>query len=166
MEKEGEKKRLSWDEYFLKIAKLISERSTCPKRRADAILVKDKRILSTGHNGSLRGLSHCDEEGCLIRYVYDEKGNKHDKCMRTVHAELNAILQCACYGISANGSTLYCTFEPCDACTKAIINTGIKRIVVANTYEDEYGEASRAELTRKWLKEASIPCEKIILPKD
>ena len=156
-----EQNRLSWDEYFLKIAGVISERSTCPKRRIGAVLVRDKRILATGHNGSLKGSPHCDDVGCLIRYVYDEKGNKHDKCMRTVHAELNALLQCAHHGVSTKDSVLYATFEPCDACTKALINAGIKRIVVSKTYEDEYGEASRAELTRKWLSEAGIQLEKV-----
>jgi len=152
-----EGKRVNWDEYFVTLTKMIATRSTCPKRNVGAILVKDKRILATGHSGSVKGLEHCDKIGCLVKYIYDSEGNKHDKCVRTIHAELNAIIQCAMHGVSSKGATLYASFEPCDTCAKALINAGIKRVVVAEIYEDK----SRAELSRKWFEEAGIPVEEI-----
>jgi len=152
-----QKNRESWDEYFLKLSNQVATRSTCPKRNVGAILVRDNRILSTGHVGSVKGMKHCDDVGCLISYVYDSEGNKHDKCVRTVHAELNALIQCAFHGISSKDATLYVTHEPCDNCAKAIINAGIKKIVVSQMYEDE----SRAELSRKWFKDAGISVEEI-----
>lgn len=119
--------RPAWDEYFLGIAKVVAQRSTCLRvpDGVGAVLVRDHRILATGYAGSVAKLPHCTEVGCLI-----ENGG----CVRTVHAETNALLQAAAHGVSVSDSTAYCTMSPCWVCWKALANAGIKRIV----YRDEY----------------------------
>ena len=117
--------RPEWDSYFMKIAAAVSERSTCDRALVGCVLVLDKRILTTGFNGSPAGQEHCDEAGHLM---VDEH------CVRTIHAETNAIIQAALHGVSTRGSTCYVTHLPCINCTKALINAGITRIV----YEDAY----------------------------
>lgn len=145
----AEYKRPSWDEYFISIAKLVGTRGSCDRGRNGSVIVKDKRIVSTGYVGSPKGLPHCDEVGHLMDKVIDENGNVSKHCIRTAHAEQNAIIQAALHGVSTEGATIYIKFEPCFNCTKMIINAGIKRVVCENKYH-------KAELSRKFLKEAGI----------
>jgi len=128
--------RPSWDEYFMGITFEVAKRSTCDRARVGAIIVKDKRILTTGYNGAPRGLPHCDEVGHLLV-------NGH--CVRTLHAEQNAIIQAALHGVSTDGGTLYVTHQPCLNCAKMIINAGIRRVVYAGTYPDENSQAFMAQ---------------------
>jgi len=120
--------RPSWDEYFMGIAFEVAKRSTCLRAQVGAIIVRDKRILTTGYNGAPTGLPHCTEVGCLIV-------NGH--CVRTLHAEQNAIIQAALHGVSVQGGTMYVTHQPCLTCAKMIINAGIKRVVYGGEYPDE-----------------------------
>jgi len=129
-------KRPNLDEYFMEIAKVVSKRSTCLRRKVGAIIVKDKRILATGYNGAPSGLPHCDEIGCLREKLNIKSGERIELC-RGVHAEMNAIIQCAKFGISCEGATMYTTHFPCITCAKIIINAGIKEIVYAEDYPDE-----------------------------
>ena len=129
--KKPEIKRPSWDEYFLKVAMLVSERATCPRMHCGCVLVKDKQILSTGYNGSIPGDEHCDEAGCLV---------VDNPCIRTIHAEMNAILQCSSHGISTLGATAYVTNMPCTNCAKALITAGIKKVFIFSDYHDTMAE--------------------------
>ncbi len=124
-------RRPSWDEYFLKLAMLASERATCPRMHCGCVLVKDKFVLSTGYNGSLPGMPHCDEVGCLIV-------NGH--CVRTNHAEINALCQATRHGVTLEGATAYVSNMPCTACAKALITAGVKRVVVFSDYHDTLAE--------------------------
>jgi dCMP deaminase len=142
-------KRPSWDEYFMEIAKVIGTRGTCDRGRNGAVLVKNKRILTTGYAGAPMGLAHCDEAGHIMNDVIGPDGKISKHCVRTAHAEQNAIVQAALHGVSTNGATLYVKFEPCFACTKMIINAGIKRVVCEKMYH-------AGELTRKFFSEAGI----------
>lgn len=119
--------RPSWDRYFIEMAKTVATRSTCDRARVGAVLVLDRRILATGYNGAPGGLDHCDDVGHLMV-------NGH--CVRTIHAEVNAILQAAANGVSIEGATLYCTHSPCFNCAKALINARIKRIIFETYYAD------------------------------
>lgn len=110
------------------MAKLVRTRATCPRRRVGAVLVRENRIIATGYNGSIKGAPHCDDVGCLM---------VDDHCVRTVHAEINAILHCAVYGVSSVGATLYCTDFPCVNCAKALVQAGVRRIVYESPYPDE-----------------------------
>ena len=136
--------RPSWDEYFISIAKDVKERSTCIRRQVGAIVVKDKRILATGYNGAPSGFRHCSEVGCLRAADGVPAGERHELC-RGIHAEQNAIVQAAAFGVSIRDSTLYCTHFPCSLCAKMIINAGIKRVVTAGDYPDELSKALLAE---------------------
>ena len=129
--------RPSWDEYFLKLAFEVSKRSTCLRRAVGAIIVKDRRILATGYNGVPSGLRHCEETGCLREQLGVPSGQRHEIC-RGLHAEQNAIIQAARYGIE--GSSIYITTEPCSVCAKMLINAGIKEIVFATAYPDKLSE--------------------------
>jgi dCMP deaminase len=120
-------RRPSWDNYFLKVAMLVSERATCPRMHVGCVLVKDKQILSTGYNGSIPGDDHCDDAGCII---------VDNHCVRTIHAEMNALLQCASHGVNTKGATAYITNMPCTNCSKALIAAGIKEIVIFSNYHD------------------------------
>ena len=140
--------RPAWDDYFMEITRLVATRSTCLRRRVGALLVRDKRILSTGYNGAPRGLRHCLEIGCLRERLGIPSGERHELC-RALHAEQNAIIQAAFHGIRIQGATLYCTNLPCVICTKMIINAGIREIIYGGGYADE--------LSREMLKEARIP---------
>ena len=131
-----EHKRPSWDEYFMGIAFEVAKRSTCDRARVGAIIVRDKRILTTGYNGAPRGLPHCDEVGHLI---------VDGHCVRTLHAEQNAIIQAALHGVSTDGGTIYVTHQPCLNCAKMIINAGIRRVVYAGAYPDENSQAFMAQ---------------------
>ncbi len=132
-------KRPTWDEYFMKITHLVSERSTCVRRKVGAVIVKDKRIISTGYNGAPRGLAHCLEIGCMREQMEIPSGERHEMC-RGAHAEQNAIIQAASSGISMEGATMYCTTAPCSTCAKMIINAGIERLVLGGRYPDKLGE--------------------------
>lgn len=128
--------RPSWDEYFLRITKEVAERSTCMRRKVGAILVRDKRILATGYNGAPRGLRHCCEVGCIREQQNVPSGERHELC-RGLHAEQNAFLQAASFGVSSEGSTLYATVYPCSLCAKMAINAGVKRVVTRGDYPDK-----------------------------
>lgn len=120
--------RASWDEYFMAIAKQVATRSTCARKHVGAVIVRDRSILATGYNGSIRGLPHCDEVGHLME-------NGH--CVRTTHAEMNAIIQAAKNGARIEGADLYVTASPCWSCFKAIGNGGIERILFGEFYRDD-----------------------------
>ena len=122
------KKRASWDEYFMNIAKEVATRATCDRKHVGAVIVRDRSILATGYNGSIAGLPHCDEEGHLM-----EDGH----CVRTIHAETNAVIQAARNGVRIDGAGIYVTASPCFGCFKVIANAGIKRIVFGEFYRDE-----------------------------
>ena len=122
--------RVSWEKYFINIAVEVSKRSTCDRKNVGAVIVKDKMILSTGYNGSIRGLPHCDEIG-------HEMVNGH--CVRTTHAEANAILKLARSNNRGQNSTLYITLSPCKDCSKLILQAGIKRVVFIKGYKDQTG---------------------------
>jgi dCMP deaminase len=114
--------RPSWDEYFMQIARDVATRATCLRRHVGAVIVRDRRILSTGYNGSPPGMPHCTEVGCLI---------EDDRCIRTLHAEQNALIQAALHGVSTEGGTLYGTCRPCQVCARMIVGAGIRRLVFA-----------------------------------
>jgi len=129
--------RLSWDDYFLKeIVPAVAKRATCDRGRSGAIIVKDKRILTTGYVGSPSGLPHCDDVGHLIHEVIDENGVKSKHCVRTLHAEENAILQAAKFGISIEGATIYCSMVPCFRCAMKMAlsqNTVLEHFMLKKT---------------------------------
>ena len=129
-------KRPTLDEYFMEIAEVVAKRSTCLRNKVGAVIVRDKRILSTGYNGAPRDMEHCLEIGCIRDQQNIASGTRHELC-RAVHAEQNAIIQSALHGVSVEGATLYCTHQPCILCTKMIINSKIKRVVYSNKYPDD-----------------------------
>ena len=120
--------RATWEEYFMNIAKQVASRSTCDRKHVGAVIAKDKTILSTGYNGSIRGMPHCDEVGHLM-----EAGH----CVATIHAETNAILQAAKNGVMIEGSEVYITASPCWSCFKMLANAGIRKICYGEFYRDE-----------------------------
>ena len=128
--------RPDWDEYFMGMADYVARRSTCLRRSVGAVIVKDRRILATGYNGAPMGLPHCSETGCLRQQLNVPSGQRHELC-RALHAEQNAIIQAARYGMSIDGASIYVNTQPCVLCAKAIINSGIKEIVYSNPYPDE-----------------------------
>ena len=123
------------DEYFLKIALVVAERSTCRRHHIGAVAVKDKHILTTGYNGAPSGLKDCLELGCLRDEMNIPSGERHEIC-RGIHAEQNVIIQAALHGISLEGSTIYCTHTPCVLCAKMLVNAKIKRFVSFGRYND------------------------------
>jgi dCMP deaminase len=143
-------KRPTLDEYFMEIASVVAKRSTCLRQHVGAVIVKDKRILATGYNGAPSGLPHCEEVGCLRDRMSVPSGERQELC-RGVHAEQNAIIQAAKFGISVDGGTLYSTHCPCITCAKIIINAGIKRVVYGKEYADKNG--------LKLLEEAEVEIE-------
>ena len=150
-EKAPGRTRPSWDEYFMGIVELVARRSTCLRRNVGAVIVKDKRLLTTGYNGAPSGLRHCLETGCLREQLNISSGERHELC-RGLHAEQNAIIQAAVHGVSIQGATLYCTNHPCSICLKMIINAGITSIVYGAGYSDPLAE--------NMLKEAGIRATK------
>ena len=128
-------KRPSWDKYFIEIARLVSTRSTCLRRQVGAVIVKERHILATGYNGTPKGITHCEVVGCLREKLKVPAGERHELC-RGLHAEQNALLQAALYGISLRDSILYCTNQPCPICAKMLINAGIKEIIILEGYPD------------------------------
>ena len=137
--------RPTWDEYFIDITLAVARRSTCQRAQVGAVIVKDKRILTTGYNGAPKGLPHCLEVGCEI---------VDGHCVRTLHAEQNAIIQAALHGVSLEGGTIYTTHQPCHTCAKMIINAGIKEVVFENEYEF-------SEQTRALLHEGGVRCRRL-----
>ncbi len=144
--------RPSWDDYFMDIAFQVATRSTCDRARVGAIIVKGRRILTTGYNGAPAGLPHCDDVGHLMIGGH---------CVRTLHAEQNAIIQGALHGVGVAGGTMYVTHQPCLTCAKMIINAGIERVVYAGEYADENAVA--------FLHQAGValdPCGRTATPSE
>ena len=148
--------RLSWAEYFMNIAYMAAERSTCIRRKVGAVAVQDNRILATGYNGAPAGLKHCLDMGCLRQELKIPSGERHEIC-RAIHAEQNLIVQAATYGIQLRGADIYCTTFPCGICTKLLINCGIKNIYYVEYYADN--------LSLQMLQEANIICKQVDRPK-
>ena len=144
--------RLSWDEYFMNITELVAQRATCIRRKVGAILVRDKRIISTGYNGAPTRITHCLEVGCLREQQGVPSGERHELC-RGLHAEQNTIIQAALHGVSVEGATLYCTNMPCSICSKMLINCQI----VGISYSEGYADVLATSL----LAEAGIPIKQI-----
>jgi dCMP deaminase len=140
--------RPSWDEYFMNIARVAATRSNCLSRHVGAAIVKDRQIISTGYNGTPKGIKNCNEGGCPRCWSMAESGTRLDECL-CVHAEENAIVQAACNGTSIQGATLYTTFCPCSYCAKSIINAGIKRVVYREAYAMD-------QITQRLFAEAGI----------
>jgi dCMP deaminase len=152
--KDANIERPTWGVYFMDIARLVSRRSTCIRRSVGAVIIRDKRILTTGYNGAPNRIAHCSETGCLREKMKIPSGEKHELC-RGIHAEQNAIIQAALHGISINGGTLYCTNLPCSICVKMLINAGIRNIYYLDGYADI--------MTTDMLREAGIACERIAM---
>jgi len=151
----GEKdkhKRPSWDEYFMEISETVARRATCDRGRSGCVIVRDKNILVTGYVGSPVGLVHCDEVGHEMHEVTGGDGKTSRHCIRTTHAEQNALAQAARRGIALDGGTLYCRMTPCYVCAKMIINSGIKRVVCQNDYH-------AGGRTKEVFKEAGVELE-------
>lgn len=140
-------KRPDWDQYFLKLAMLASERSTCPRMHCGCVLVKDKNVIATGYNGSIPGDEHCDDAGCLV---------VDNHCVRTVHAEMNALIQAAKRGHAVEGATAYVTNMACTTCAKALVTAGIKRVVVFSDFHDT--------LATEFFKKGGVKVEKLPMP--
>lgn len=126
--------RPSWDEYFIELADSVSKRATCNRGRSGCVITRNKHILVSGYVGSPAGLAHCDDVGHQIKKMVHEDGSETEHCVRTVHAEQNAICQAAKLGIPLEGSTLYCRMTPCRVCAMLLINCGIKRVVCERKY--------------------------------
>lgn len=150
--------RPSWDEYFMAIAEQVAGRSTCLRRSTGAVLVKDKRILATGYNGVPKGLAHCEDVGCLREQRKIPSGSHHELC-RGIHAEQNAVIQAAKHGIAMDGSTAYCTHQPCVLCAKILLNAGVIDIVFQHPYPDPLSAELLAEagLTPRRLESTDSP---------
>ena len=140
--------RLPWPDYFMRIAYLVAERSTCRRRKVGAVAVRDRRILATGYNGAPTGTAHCLDIGCLREQMGIPSGERHELC-RGLHAEQNVIIQAAVHGISLEGSEVFCTHQPCIICTKMLINCGVTAIHYAEAYPDALAE--------EMMTEAGIP---------
>jgi len=148
----AEPDRPSWENYFMGITTLVAKRSTCLRRSVGAVIVKDKRILTTGYNGAPSGIRHCLEVGCLREQLNVASGERHELC-RGIHAEQNAIIQAAFHGVSIKDATLFCTNLPCSICAKMIINAGIKKVYYLSGYADT--------LSKDMLQEASVEIIKV-----
>ena len=148
--------RPSWDEYFMKITRQVSERSTCLRRKVGAVLVRDKRILATGYNGAPSGIKHCIDVGCLREERGIASGERHELC-RGLHAEQNALIQAALYGVAVKGASIYCTHQPCVLCAKMLINAGIKEIFYEVGYPDRLSEDLLFEAGVRLIQISSDP---------
>jgi len=142
--------RPSWDEYFLDLADAVSKRATCDRGRSGCVIVRDKRILVTGYVGSPAGFAHCDEVGHEIKKTIHDDGSVSEHCVRTVHAEQNAICQAAKLGVSIDGSTVYCRMTPCRTCAMLLINCGIIRVYCERKYQS--GEESEKMFKKVGIK--------------
>ncbi len=145
--------RPSWDEYFMTLANQVASRATCLRRAVGAVIVKDRRILSTGYNGVPTGITHCAEVGCLREQLGVPSGQRHEIC-RGLHAEQNAIIQAARFGTDIDGASIYVNTQPCVVCAKMLINAGIKEIVYQNPYPDE--------LSQQMLEESGVTVREYI----
>jgi dCMP deaminase len=143
------------DTYFMRMADLVSSRSTCLRRQVGAVLVKEKRVLTTGYNGAPKGLKHCAEVGCVRQQNNIESGTRHELC-RGVHAEQNAVIQAAYFGVSIKDATIYTTTYPCVMCTKILVNAGIREVV----YKDDYVDP----LSREILEESGVSVRRYQVP--
>lgn len=132
----GVTERPSWDAYFMQIAQLVKTRATCPRRQVGAVIVRDRRILATGYNGAPMGLPHCPVDGEL--HDWPNGCMRAGHCIRSLHAEQNALLQAANVGIACKGTTMYVTCQPCNSCAKMIINAGIETVIYEGDYPDEF----------------------------
>ncbi|MFV9510985.1 deoxycytidylate deaminase [Tepidibacillus sp. LV47] len=139
--------RKSWDEYFMDLAFTVAERATCPRRHVGAILVKDKKLMGTGYNGSPSGVLDCYEQGCLIEH-YHENGEEKERCIRTIHAEVNLMLFTD--RADREGATVFVTDSPCYNCAKMLANSGIKEVVYERKYEKDLPKVTEL------FKEANI----------
>ena len=139
--------RPNWDHYFLKLAMLASERATCPRMHCGCVLVKNKNVIATGYNGSIPGDEHCEDVGCLVI---------ENHCVRTNHAEMNALMQAAKHGNSVEGATTYVTNMPCTTCAKALIASGVKRVVVFSDFHDT--------LATEFFAKSGVKIDKIEMP--
>lgn len=148
------KKRPTVDEYFMRMAHLVKSRSTCIRRSVGAVIVKDKRVLTTGYNGAPKGLKHCAEVGCLREELGIAQGERHELC-RGVHAEQNAVIQAAVFGVSIKCAAIYVTNHPCSVCAKILINAGIEEVIYDAGYADDLAE--------QVLKESKITVRKFSL---
>jgi len=142
-----QKNRPSWDEYFMQVAHLVKNRSTCLRRKVGAVLIKDKQVLATGYNGAPMGVKHCSETTCLRKKLKIPSGERHEIC-RGLHAEQNVLLQAARHGVPVKDSVLYITNVPCSICAKMIINAGIRTVVFSDNYPDD--------MTKELLEEAKV----------
>lgn len=140
--------RIPWPDYFMNIAYLVAERSTCLRRKVGAVAVKNKRILATGYNGAPAGLTHCLDIGCMREQQGIPSGQRHELC-RALHAEQNVIIQAAMHGVCIDGADIFCTTQPCILCAKMLINCRVRTIFFAEGYPDE--------MSRSMLEEARIP---------
>ncbi|MFA5858258.1 MAG: dCMP deaminase family protein [Elusimicrobiota bacterium] len=152
-------KRLSWDEYFLKLALLVAERSTCVRHHVGAVIVRNRRVLTTGYNGAAAGVKDCMELGCLRNALNIPSGQRHEIC-RAIHAEQNAIIQAATYGTDISGGTLYCTHSPCILCAKMLVNAKIMRFVSCGEYADKQFIALFKEAKVEFVK---LPKPKLVI---
>jgi dCMP deaminase len=143
--------RLPWPDYFMRIAYLVSERSTCLRRKVGAVAVKDKRILATGYNGAPADLPHCLELGCMRQQLGVPSGERHELC-RALHAEQNVIIQAALHGISIAGSEIYCTTQPCFICAKMLVNCRVEAIYFAEGYPDELAQQMLSDAGVKFMR--------------
>ncbi|MFZ2154486.1 MAG: cytidine/deoxycytidylate deaminase family protein [Candidatus Moraniibacteriota bacterium] len=149
VEKREEYKRVSWDEYFINLAEMVGTRGTCDRGRSGCVIVRDNRILVTGYVGSAAGLAHCDEIGHELHTVISEDKAESQHCIRTAHAEQNAIANAARFGTALDKSTLYCHMTPCYTCAKMIINSGIRRVVCSKDYH-------KGQRSKEIFKEAGV----------
>lgn len=138
--------RPSWDEYFISMIDVVAKRATCDRGRSGCVIVKNNHILVTGYVGSPKGVEHCDEIGHQFKQMIHEDGKISNHCVRTAHAEQNAICQAAKLGVPLDASTIYCTMTPCYTCAKMIINSGVKRIVCKKRY---HADADSVEIFSK-----------------
>lgn len=145
-------KRPSWDEYFLELANAASRRATCNRGRSGCVIVRDRQVLATGYVGSPTGLPHCDDVGHLMKKVLEENGELTEHCLRTVHAEQNAICQAAKRGVAIFGATVYTRMTPCRTCAMLLINCGVERVVCERKYQ-------KAEETEMMFLEAGVKLE-------
>jgi len=150
--------RPAWEEYFLKMAFLVAERSTCNRHHVGAIIVKGRHVLTTGYNGAARKTDDCLKLGCLRDQLKIPSGERHEIC-RAIHAEQNAIIQAGVHGVNIEGAALYCTHSPCIICAKMIVNAGIKEIITCDAYPDEFN------LVLDLFKQAGLKIKKINRPK-
>ena len=153
--------RPSWDSYFMQIAQLVKTRATCPRLSVGAVLVRDRRILATGYNGAPRGMEHCPVEGPL--HDWPQGCMRAGHCIRSLHAEQNALLQAAYIGVSCANSAMYVTNQPCNACAKMIVNAGVERVIYEGDYPDEFAQHIFRESGLKVLRFVEDRLEDVVL---